>query len=96
LWQALEERWHDKALSGVWGTQQPLRSIRDRWHPAYFQFDVPTTGESMTEAQEQVTTKPFTRCQRCLRQFKHPKTVPYGPKCAKKIQKRLDEVKEAA
>jgi len=51
--------------------------------------------ESETLTQEQVTTKPFTRCQRCLRKFKHPKTVPYGPKCAKKMQKRMDEVKEA-
>lgn len=36
--------------------------------------------------QEQVTTKPFIRCQRCLRRFKHAKTVPYGPKCAKKAR----------
>jgi len=43
--------------------------------------------------QEQVTSKPFTRCQRCLRQFKHPKTVPYGPKCGKIVKAREEAAK---
>lgn len=37
----------------------------------------------------------FTHCRRCRRGFKVPKNVPYGPKCAKIMQNRMNDVKEA-
>ena len=27
----------------------------------------------------------YSHCLKCKRSFKHPKTVPYGPKCAKMV-----------
>jgi len=45
---------------------------------------------------EQGTGEPvtFDRCRRCRRKFKRPKTVPYGSKCVKIMQKRMNDVKE--
>ena len=30
-------------------------------------------------------TRTYSHCQKCRRGFKHPKTIPYGPKCAKVV-----------
>jgi hypothetical protein len=40
--------------------------------------------------QEQGTATPrtYTHCMRCRRSFKKPKTVAYGPTCAKKMAAR--------
>lgn len=48
--------------------------------------------------QEQGTGEPatFDRCRRCHRRFKAPKKIPYGSKCAKIIEARMNAVKKEA
>ncbi len=52
--------------------------------------------ESDAIIQEQGVQEPrtYTHCMRCRRSFKRPKTVPYGPKCAKKAAQRAAASKE--
>ena len=38
----------------------------------------------------------YTRCMRCRRSFKKPKTTPMGPKCTKKAAERAARVAGAA
>ena len=41
-------------------------------------------GELVHE-QDVQEIRTYSHCLKCKRGFKHPKTVPYGPKCAKMV-----------
>ena len=48
---------------------------------------MPDEGPIIQEAGVQ-EDRTYTHCARCRRSFKHPKKVPYGPKCARKAAEK--------